>query len=59
MLDTDPVVFDHLGEAYLKQHEFEKAQHSWERALQLEPSETIQRKLQRLLAHDATLTTAR
>ena len=51
VLDTDPVVFDHLGEAYFKRHEFEKARKNWERALTLEPNDKIQSKLHQLLSH--------
>ena len=56
ILDTDPVVFDHLGEVYARRREWEKARRSWERALELEPSEDIQEKLNHLLSQEAVPT---
>ena len=56
VLATDPVIFDHLGEAYCTQHAFEKARRNWERALTLDPSQTaIRMKLDRLPSRGATV----
>ncbi|HNX81078.1 MAG TPA: tetratricopeptide repeat protein [Candidatus Omnitrophota bacterium] len=38
-LIDDPVVFNHLGEAYFKSGDFVKAKDSWKRSLQLDPSQ--------------------
>jgi tetratricopeptide (TPR) repeat protein len=49
LLETDPVIFDHLGETYYRRREWEKARRSWERALELDPARTeIVEKLKRL-----------
>ena len=56
LLQTDPVIFDHLGDAYFKHHEVEKARKNWERALELDSSQAaIQGKLNRL-SHEETIT---
>ncbi|MBI2173749.1 MAG: tetratricopeptide repeat protein [Candidatus Omnitrophica bacterium] len=35
-IDTDPAVFDHLGQVYFSLREWEKARENWQRALQLD-----------------------
>jgi tetratricopeptide (TPR) repeat protein len=56
LLDTDPVIFDHLGEAYVARRDVERARASWRRALELNPSQAdaiaIQEKLGRLDVHE-------
>lgn len=56
LLDTDWVIFDHLGDAYFKRRDWERARRSWERALALEPNEiaaiTIKQKLDRAMSHE-------
>jgi tetratricopeptide (TPR) repeat protein len=45
----DPVVFDHLGDAYFMRREWGRARRNWERALELDATQTaIQDKLNRL-----------
>ena len=45
----DPVIFDHLGDAYFKLKNTAKAQISWEKSLQLDPAqEAVKKKLERL-----------
>lgn len=48
-LDTDPTVFEHLGEVYLKRRDWQRARRNWERALELDATLTdIKEKLERL-----------
>ncbi len=55
LLGSDPVIFDHLGDAYLKHHEPEKAREYWLRALDLDPTlTTVKRKLEQMAPHEAT-----
>ncbi|MBI5627821.1 MAG: tetratricopeptide repeat protein, partial [Candidatus Rokubacteria bacterium] len=46
----DPEIFDHLGDAYLKNGQIEEAISAWERALQVDKenrtSESVKKKLQ-------------
>ncbi len=47
-LDNDPVIFDHLGDAYKAKGNHNSANESWERALDLSPDdEKIKEKLKR------------
>jgi len=39
LLIDDPIIFDHLGEAYMKANDIAKAKLSWEKSLQLEPGQ--------------------
>ncbi len=53
LLDTDPTVFDHLGDAYRRQGNLKKAQAAWENALRLDASlEVVKHKLESLLHRD-------
>ena len=46
-LDTDPTIFEHLGDAYLARGEGEKAEAAWHKALELDDRlETVKRKLE-------------
>lgn len=40
----DPVIFDHLGDAYLKLKEFEKAKQAWQQSLKLDPNQDMVKK---------------
>jgi tetratricopeptide (TPR) repeat protein len=45
----DPVIFDHLGDAYFKMKNLEKAKQNWEKSLKLDPEqETVKKKLEKL-----------
>ncbi len=45
----DPVIFDHLGDAYLKTGDNGNARSSWEKSIKLDPGqEKVKEKLQRL-----------
>jgi Flp pilus assembly protein TadD len=61
LLDTDWVIFDHLGDAYFKRRDWERARRNWERALALEPDEAvaiaIQQKLDQLMSQQPVTTT--
>lgn len=47
-LDNDPVIFDHLGEAYKASGDMESARSAWEKALDLAPNDSkIKEKLER------------
>ena len=53
MLDSDPTIFDHLGEAYYRRRDLERARRNWERALELDKSQiAIQLKLERLMSNE-------
>lgn len=43
--DQDPTLFDHLGDIYFALNQKEKAAENWKKALELEPSEAIRKKL--------------
>jgi predicted negative regulator of RcsB-dependent stress response len=48
-LDTDPVIFEHLGDVYFSRHERERAREQWQRALELGgDEESLRAKLDRL-----------
>jgi tetratricopeptide (TPR) repeat protein len=55
LLGTDPVIFDHLGEAYFTRHELERARQNWQRALELGAErDAILEKLDRITSpHEA------
>lgn len=38
LVHDDPVIYEHLGEIYLKQHDYKKARDAWIRSLELDPS---------------------
>ena len=45
----DPIIAEHLGDAYAKQDETEKALQMYERSLQLDPKKTeLQEKIKKL-----------
>jgi tetratricopeptide (TPR) repeat protein len=47
-LDSDPVIFDHLGDAYAAKGKLERAREWWEKALALQPDNSaIKEKLDR------------
>jgi tetratricopeptide (TPR) repeat protein len=55
LLDSDPVIFDHLGDAYAKDGQLSKARDAWRKALDLSPGyESVQQKLNSLprLSHE-------
>ncbi len=57
MLPIDPVVFDHLGDAYFRQRDLKGARRNWEKALELDAQQTeIQTKLNRLRIPEVTAT---
>ena len=48
----DPVIFDHLGEVYLKIQEFEKARQAWQQSLKLDPNQDkVKKKIEALLEY--------
>ncbi|MDD5254626.1 MAG: tetratricopeptide repeat protein, partial [Candidatus Omnitrophica bacterium] len=45
----DPVIFDHLGEAYFRAGDIQKAKASWEKSLELDSGQDeIKQKIERL-----------
>lgn len=45
----DPVIYDHLGDAYFKINNFENAKLNWQRALELDPhQDKVKKKLEEL-----------
>lgn len=47
----DPVIFDHLGDAYYKMKDFEKALQGWAKSLELDPKqENVKKKIEGLPA---------
>jgi Tfp pilus assembly protein PilF len=49
LLVEDHVIFDHLGDAYLKVKDIEKAKLNWEKSLQLDAKqEQVKKKLEAL-----------
>ena len=45
----DPVIFDHLGDAYFKVEDIEKARQNWEKSLALDPDqEEVKKKIEKL-----------
>ena len=54
-LDTDAVIFSHLGDAYFSLRDWDRARRNWERALELNPDQAeVKDKLDRLLATQET-----
>lgn len=50
----DPVIYSHLGDAYMKKQDKEKARLSWQKSLQLSPEqEDVKEKLQALMENEA------
>jgi predicted negative regulator of RcsB-dependent stress response len=45
---ADPTLFDHLGDAYATAKEFDKAREAWAKSLEIEPNESVQKKLDAL-----------
>lgn len=55
--ESDPVVFDHLGEAHFARGHWDDARRHWQRALELDPGQVlIQEKLNRLMQSQAGVT---
>ena len=49
----DPVIFDHLGDTYLKIGDIEKAKVSWQKSLELDPKQDkIKKKIEQLMTND-------
>jgi tetratricopeptide (TPR) repeat protein len=47
VLLEDPVIYDHLGDAYLKMQDIEKSRDAWQKSLKLKPEqEKVQKKLE-------------
>lgn len=45
----DPVIYDHLGEAFLKTNEVEKAKINWQKSLKLDPKQDkVKQKLEKI-----------
>jgi predicted negative regulator of RcsB-dependent stress response len=42
----DPTLYDHLGDIYAALKRFEDARNAWKKALQTEPNQQIEQKLQ-------------
>jgi tetratricopeptide (TPR) repeat protein len=54
VLDSDPIVFEHLGDAYLKYGSVEEARAAWRKALELNTSdEAVRLKLEQLTPREA------
>jgi tetratricopeptide (TPR) repeat protein len=48
-LTEDPVIYEHLGDVYLKKSDRKKAKDNWQQALKLNPEQkSIQEKIERL-----------
>lgn len=48
-LMDDPVIFDHLGQVYLKMDDKEKAKLNWQKSLQMDPrQDVLKKKLEKL-----------
>ena len=43
--EPDATLYDHLGDIYSAMHEPEKAREAWEKAMRIEPSEQIKKKI--------------
>jgi tetratricopeptide (TPR) repeat protein len=55
LLDSDAVIYDHLGDAYLRQGDLEDARSAWHKALELNQSlESVRLKLEKLTPREAT-----
>jgi len=49
ILFKDPVIFDHLGDAYLKTGDTEKAKANWQKSLDLDPvQDKVKKKIEGL-----------
>ncbi len=49
--EPDPTVFDHLGDIYAALQQPDKAREAWRKALALQPSEDLRKKLEAAPAH--------
>ncbi|MBU4310301.1 tetratricopeptide repeat protein, partial [bacterium] len=47
-VSDDPVIFDHLGDAYQKKNLLEKALHSWEKSYNLNKDKKVKKKIKRV-----------
>jgi Tfp pilus assembly protein PilF len=48
----DPVIYDHLGDAYLKMNDAENAKLNWEKSLKLDPKQDkVKKKLEELMTN--------
>lgn len=53
-LMDDPVIYEHLGDAHMKNQDKDKARINWQKSLQLSPSqEEVKKKLQALMENEA------
>jgi predicted negative regulator of RcsB-dependent stress response len=60
LLDTDPIIYEHLGDAYFKRGDIEQARGAWQKALELDQDlQTVKAKLNRLTPREATVTIVR
>ncbi|MBI3320050.1 MAG: tetratricopeptide repeat protein, partial [Candidatus Omnitrophica bacterium] len=58
LLDSDPTIFDHLGDVYFTRGDLEKAEAAWRNAVSLDPTlEVVAHKLQTLHARQTPVTT--
>ena len=46
--EPDPTVYDHLGDVYAALKEIDKAREAWAKSVSIEPSESVQKKLDTL-----------
>ena len=48
LIGDDPVIYDHLGDVYLKIGTLGKAKEAWEKSLELEANDGVKKKLEDL-----------
>ncbi|MEK7845857.1 MAG: tetratricopeptide repeat protein, partial [Nitrospinota bacterium] len=48
LVPSDAAIYDHLGDAYLKVNNYEKAKESWENSLREEKNAVIEEKLKKI-----------
>jgi tetratricopeptide (TPR) repeat protein len=49
--ESDPVLFDHLGDIHAALEQYPQARQAWQKSLAIEPNEVIQKKLQSIPAN--------
>ncbi|MBU1932991.1 MAG: tetratricopeptide repeat protein, partial [Candidatus Omnitrophica bacterium] len=50
LIGEDPIVYDHLGDAYFKTGDLDKAREAWEKSLKLQDNRDVKEKLESLKA---------
>jgi tetratricopeptide (TPR) repeat protein len=50
LIGDDPIVYDHLGDAYFKLEILDKAKEAWKRSLELKDDGDVKKKLEDLEA---------